>query len=171
MLETVRDGPRLVAALQRAADARRSPVVVLPVGGSPLGSALVAAHSGALAGERAGVGGVLRRGRAQCWCATSPSSTDTLELFAAGTACPRPAARIATVHDSGAERALVADLAHELGVPFAPLSPTRRCAGSTSLLDDGLIATNPLDLWGPAPRRVSCSVRACARWPTTRRCR
>ena len=54
---------------------------------------------------------------------------------------------IATVHDSGAERALVADLADELGVEFADLAPeTLTTIGS--LLDDGLAATNPLDVWG-----------------------
>ena len=45
---------------------------------------------------------------------------DTLELFSA----PRRSSGgdLATVHDSGAERALVADLAHDLGVQFADLA-------------------------------------------------
>ena len=47
--------------------------------------------------------------------------SDTIELFSAGRRA-RPGG-IATVHDSGAERALVADLAHELGVEFADLAP------------------------------------------------
>ena len=51
------------------------------------------------------------------------------------------------MHDSGAERALCADLAHDLGVEFADLGDTT-LATITDLLDDGLIATNPLDLWG-----------------------
>ena len=51
------------------------------------------------------------------------------------------------MHDSGAERALVADLAHELGVEFADLAPeTLTTIGG--MLDDGLAATNPLDVWG-----------------------
>ena len=50
VLETVRDGARLRACL-RAARAAGIEVVLLPVGGSPLGSSLVAAHSGAVAGE------------------------------------------------------------------------------------------------------------------------
>ncbi|HEX3906350.1 MAG TPA: acetate--CoA ligase family protein, partial [Mycobacteriales bacterium] len=52
-----------------------------------------------------------------------------------------------TVHDSGAERTLLADVAHELGVPFAAISATttQRLAG---LLDSGLEAVNPLDVWG-----------------------
>jgi acyl-CoA synthetase (NDP forming) len=51
------------------------------------------------------------------------------------------------VHDSGAERALVADLAHELEVPFADLAAgTLTALGG--MLDDGLAPTNPLDVWG-----------------------
>ena len=68
--------------LLRAADAD-VPVVVLPVGGSPTGRAMVAAHSGALAGEDAAweafcaaVGAVRVRDLAEF--------ADTIELFAAG---------------------------------------------------------------------------------------
>ena len=51
------------------------------------------------------------------------------------------------MHDSGLERAHTADLAAELGVPFAPLAPpthTRLAA----VLDPGLAPANPLDVWG-----------------------
>lgn len=147
LLETPRAVPRLRRALLRAAE-RGVPAVVLPVGGSPTGRAMVAAHSGALAGEDAAwqafcasVGAVLVGDLAEF--------TDTIELFAAGRR-PRGGAgsgAIATVHDSGAERALTADVAHALGVEFADLSPS--AVGALSdLLDDGLIATNPLDVWG-----------------------
>jgi acyl-CoA synthetase (NDP forming) len=54
---------------------------------------------------------------------------------------------IATVHDSGFERAHVADVAAAVGVPFAPLTETtkRRLA---AVLDPGLEPGNPLDVWG-----------------------
>ena len=71
---------------------------------------------------------------------------DTLELFASGRRAA-PGQGIATVHDSGLERAHTADLAAELGVPFAPLTPpthTRLAA----VLDPGLAPANPLDVWG-----------------------
>ena len=57
------------------------------------------------------------------------------------------AAGIATVHDSGLERAHAADLADALGVRYAQLSDatTTRLA---SLLDPGLVPGNPLDVWG-----------------------
>ena len=54
---------------------------------------------------------------------------------------------IATVHDSGLERAHVADVADELGVPFADISEATR-ARLAGLLDPGLAPGNPLDVWG-----------------------
>jgi acetate---CoA ligase (ADP-forming) len=145
LMETPRAAPRLRRALLRAAE-RDVPVVILPVGGSPTGSAMVAAHSGALAGGDAGwqafcdaVGAVRVRDLAEF--------ADTIELFSMGRRSNRAAGGIATVHDSGAERALTADLAHALGVEFATLSGHTAHAVE-ELLDEGLIATNPLDLWG-----------------------
>jgi acyl-CoA synthetase (NDP forming) len=143
LLETPRAVPRLRETLLRAAD-KDVPVVILTVGGSPRGRAMVAAHSGALAGEQAAW---------QAFCAATGAVqvgdlaefSDTLELFSAGRRA-KPGG-IATVHDSGAERALVADLAHELGVEFAGLS-AETLATISDMLDDGLAATNPLDVWG-----------------------
>ncbi len=118
LLETPRAVPRLRQALLRAAE-QDVPVVILTVGGSPRGRAMVAAHSGALAGEHAAW---------QAFCAATGAVhvtdlaefSDTLELFSAGRRAKRGG--IATVHDSGAERALLADLAHEMGVEFAELA-------------------------------------------------
>ena len=143
MMETPRSVTRLRRSLLRAAE-QDVPVVILTIGGSPRGRAMVAAHSGALAGEQAAW---------QAFCAAVGAVhvsdlaefTDTLELFSG-----RRAARgggIATVHDSGAERALAADLAHELGVQFADLADDTLTAVG-ALLDDGLLPTNPLDVWG-----------------------
>jgi acyl-CoA synthetase (NDP forming) len=147
VVEAIRDAPRLVAALTRASQ-RDIAVVMLPVGGSPLGAAMVSAHSGAIAGEFA-VWEALAELTGALLVSDLAELTDTLELLSVA----RPARRhgagvgIATVHDSGAERTLVADLADELGVPFAEIAPatTGRLAG---LLDEGLEASNPLDVWG-----------------------
>jgi acetate---CoA ligase (ADP-forming) len=143
LLETPRSVPRLRQALLRAAE-RDVPVVILTVGGSPRGGAMVAAHSGALAGERAAW---------QAFCDSTGAVhvsdlaefTDTLELFSAGRRSRGGA--VATVHDSGAERALLADLAHELAVPFAELADDT-LAAIGAVLDDGLSPSNPLDVWG-----------------------
>ncbi|MDT5010909.1 MAG: hypothetical protein QOH57_2526 [Mycobacterium sp.] len=143
LLETPRAVPRLRRSLLRAAE-QDVPVVILTVGGSPRGRDMVAAHSGALAGEHAAW---------QAFCAATGAVhvsdlaefTDTLELFSAGRRAR--AAGVATVHDSGAERALLADLAHELEVPFADLADDT-LATIGGMLDDGLAPTNPLDVWG-----------------------
>ncbi len=143
LLETPRAVPRLRQALLRAAE-QDVPVVILTVGGSPCGRAMVAAHSGALAGEHAAW---------QAFCAATGAVhvsdlaefSDTLELFSAGRRAKRGG--IATVHDSGAERALLADLAHEMGVEFADLAP-ETLATIGGMLEDGLAPTNPLDVWG-----------------------
>ena len=144
VLETVRDGPRLRAGLRAAREAGIE-VVLLPVGGSPLGSSLVAAHSGAVAGA-SGSWEALADDVAAHLVGDLAELGDTLAVLSSRR---RPVAGrgIATVHDSGAERSLVADLADSLGVPFAPLSAAT-CAALAARLDEGLEPGNPLDVWG-----------------------
>ena len=155
VLEAIRDAADLRAVLAEAL-AADVPAVLLSVGASEAGRALVSAHSGALAAADgawealAGAYGLHRvRDLAEL--------ADTLELFSvgrggsgrgrAGRRCPPGTAGIATVHDSGLERAHVADLAAELGVPFAPLGPATRDRLAAAL-DPGLAPDNPLDVWG-----------------------
>jgi acyl-CoA synthetase (NDP forming) len=144
VLEAIRDPAGLRTALETAL-VNDVPVVLLSVGLSQAGKHLVSAHSGALASADgawealAGAYGVHRvRDLAEL--------ADTLELFAAGRRC-RGKTGIATVHDSGLERAHVADLAAELGVPFAPIG--RATADRLAqVIDPGLKPGNPLDVWG-----------------------
>ena len=167
VLEAIREPGRLRAVLATAA-ARDTPVVLLTVGSSARGQAMVAAHSGALAAQDGGwealadAYGLHRVG-------DLAELADTLELFAIGRRARLPAASpgqagIATVHDSGLERAHTADLAEQLGVPYASIGePTlARLAG---LLDSGLEPANPLDIWGTgddAQRQVAGSLVALA---------
>jgi acyl-CoA synthetase (NDP forming) len=146
VLETMRDAPRLAACLEEAAN-RDIPVCALTVGTSVRGQALVDAHSGAIAGSDAGwealfsAYGVHR-------CSDLDELSDSLEAFAIGRRhVPGTGRGIATAHDSGAERVLVADLAERVGVRFAPLTePTLTRLEET--LDPGLVPMNPLDVWG-----------------------
>ncbi|HEY7359769.1 MAG TPA: acetate--CoA ligase family protein, partial [Streptosporangiaceae bacterium] len=170
VLEAIRD-PGLLQQVLATASAADIPVVLLTAGSSAAGRAMVTAHSGALAGldgsweALAGAYGVHRVG-------DFAEMADTLELFAVGRRVARPAqARppgagtgIAAVHDSGLERAHLADLADELGVPFAAISgATReRLAG---VLDPGLEPANPLDMWAgsrDAERQLTESLAALA---------
>ncbi len=175
VLEAIRDGAALERALGRAAD-RDIPVVLLTTGNSAGGRAMVAAHSGALAAADGGWE-ALARAYGVHRVGDLAELADTVELFAAGRraridavtgSAGRPAASasdsgsvpatgppgaaasqagIATVHDSGLERAHVADLADELDVPFAAIGPAT-IARLSELLDPGLVPANPLDVWG-----------------------
>ncbi len=74
---------------------------------------------------------------------------------------------IATVHDSGLERAHTVDIADRLGVPYASIgAPT--LARLASLLDPGLEPANPLDMWGTgsdAQQQLADSLVALAEDP------
>ncbi len=144
LIETVRRPDAFRAALAHAAD-REIPVIALKVGRTERSKSMVTAHSGALAGEDGAYEalfdayGVLR-------VATLDEMADAMELFSS----PRRVTTgggIASIHDSGGERALLVDLAADLGVPFARISDatTERIQAA---LDPGLEAANPLDAWG-----------------------
>jgi len=174
VLEAIRDAQALRAVLADAA-AGDVPVLLLTAGASAASRSLVAAHSGALAAgdgawqALASAYGVHRVG-------DLAELADALELFSLAKRSRRPAdlvdrsnagphggysvaagfpagrgdacgRGIATVHDSGFERAHVADVAATVGVPFAPISAAtkRRLA---AVLDPGLEPGNPLDVWG-----------------------
>jgi acetate---CoA ligase (ADP-forming) len=148
VLETIRDGDRLRRVLSRAAD-RDVPVVLLAAGSTAGGQAMVAAHSGALAGTD-GTWEALARAYGVHRVSDLAELADTVELFAAGRrACVTTVAGsgVATVHDSGLERAHVVDVAASVGIPFARIGPATT-ARLTALLDPGLTAGNPLDVWG-----------------------
>jgi len=151
VLEAIRDPGQLRRVLAVAA-ARDLPVVLLAAGRSAGGRAMVAAHSGALA---AGDGSweALARAYGVHRVGDLAELTDTLELFAIGRriARTRPGAGtgrgLASVHDSGLERAHAADLAEDIGVPFAAIGETT-AARLAEILDPGLTPANPLDVWG-----------------------
>jgi acyl-CoA synthetase (NDP forming) len=157
-IETVRD-PGGFRAAMAAARERDVPVVALKVGREALTRRMVAAHSGALAGEDGAyealfeADGVLR-------VESLDEMADTLALFEGGRRAGPGG--LASVHDSGGERALLVDSAATVGVRLAEISPEteRRMA---ELLDEGLAAVNPLDFWGTgkdAPAVITGCIRA-----------
>jgi acyl-CoA synthetase (NDP forming) len=145
VLEAIRDPAELKTALQTALETD-VPVVLLSVGLSQAGQALVSAHSGALAAAD-GAWEALARAYGLHRVRDLAELADTLELFASRRRCARKSEGIATVHDSGLERAHVADLAAELGVPFAPIGPAT-ADRLAQAIDPGLKPGNPLDVWG-----------------------
>ncbi|HSR26034.1 MAG TPA: CoA-binding protein, partial [Candidatus Eisenbacteria bacterium] len=149
-VETMRDVAGLRRELERAAR-QDVAVVALAAGSSPVGRAMVGAHSGAVAGESAGWEALF--GAYGVHPARDLDElVNTLELLAVGRRPRRrtPTARrhgIATVHDSGGERALAADIAHTLRLPFAEID-AGTSARLAAALDEGMVAANPLDVWG-----------------------
>ena len=118
-LETVRDPQGFAAALAKA-NARNIPVVALKVGRSVGGARMAATHSGAIAGDAAAYQALFER--------YGVASVDSIEELATSLmmfAQPHPVGPggLATIHDSGGERALTLDLAEAAGVPYAEVSP------------------------------------------------
>jgi acyl-CoA synthetase (NDP forming) len=141
-LETVREPTAFRAALAKAAT-RAIPVVALNVGRAPAARAMVAAHSGALAGEE-GAYQALFDAYGVARVATLDELADTCELLAGRRAAP---GGLAAIHDSGGERAHLLDAAERVRVPFAVISEATR-ARLAAVLEPGLPPTNPLDAWG-----------------------
>jgi len=142
-LETVRDPETFRTALAEAAE-RDIPVVALKVGRSRQGARLAQAHSGALAGADAAYQALFDYYGAQR-VTSLDEMLDTLELLGTGLRAPTPTA--SALLDSGGERAMLVDLADQVGVVFTDLhEDTKRKIGA--VLEPGLEAANPLDAWG-----------------------
>ncbi|MEA2520924.1 MAG: hypothetical protein QOI81_570 [Actinomycetota bacterium] len=144
LLETVRDPAGFRGQLARAAYLR-IPVIALKVGRTEGSKAMVTAHSGALAGEH-GAYEALFDAYGVLEVDTLDEMADTIELMSA----PRRVSGgrgIASIHDSGGERAMFVDIAHDLGVPFADIADETRMRIQDGL-DPGVFAANPLDAWG-----------------------
>jgi acetate---CoA ligase (ADP-forming) len=142
-IETVRDPSGFRDALAIASE-RDVPVVALKVGREERTRELVQAHSGALAGED-GAYEALFDAYGVSRVESLDEMADTLALFAAGRRAGPGA--LASVHDSGGERALLIDAAASVGVPLAEISD-ETAKRMEALLDPGLPPVNPLDFWG-----------------------
>jgi len=142
-LETIRDTDTFLAALEEAVE-RDVPVVALKSGRSERGARLAQAHSGALAGDNAAVDAVLDRYGVRR-VTSIDEMMDTLEILSSGM---RPERRgVASVLDSGGQRAHMVDLAEAVGVEFADIEEATQ-ARLAAVLEPGLDPINPLDAWG-----------------------
>ncbi|HET7235653.1 MAG TPA: acetate--CoA ligase family protein [Actinomycetota bacterium] len=156
-IETIRD-PAGFRHAMRLAHERDVPVVALKVGREALTRKMVTAHSGALAGEDGAyealfeADGVLR-------VESLDELGDALALFASGRRAGPGG--LASVHDSGGERALLVDSAAAVGVSLARISEAT-AARMAELLDEGLDPVNPLDFWGTG-RDATEVVTGCIR--------
>jgi len=141
-METVRDPDGFIAALEKA-NARDIPIVAVKIGRTEAAARLAQSHSGAMAGNDAAYEALFDRYGVMRVNAIDELAS-TLTMFAQ----PHRAGPggLATIHDSGGERALLVDLADDAGVAFADLAP-ETLATIKPLLGPGLPAVNPLDAW------------------------
>jgi acetate---CoA ligase (ADP-forming) len=155
-METARNPAGLARELARA----RSlgiPVVALKVGRTELSAKLTVSHSGAIAGQDGVYDAIFERHGVHRVRDMDELAT-TLILFAQ----PHElgAGGLVSIHDSGGERQLLIDLAHDARVPLTQLTPaSTRTLGS--LLDPGLPAVNPLDAWSTGGPDADVNMQNC----------
>jgi acyl-CoA synthetase (NDP forming) len=141
-METARNPQGLARAFAKAQQ-RRIPIVVLKVGRTELAARLTVSHSGAMAGNDAVFQALFDRYGVQRVHDMNELAT-ALIMFAQ----PHPVAAggLVSIHDSGGERQLLIDLAHDAQVPLTEIS-SATTNKLVSLLDPGLPPVNPLDAW------------------------
>jgi len=142
-MEAARNPEGMIAAFRKASD-KGIPVVALKVGRTELSARLAVSHSGAIAGRDDSYQALFDRYGVQRVADMTELAT-ALIMFAQ----PHPVAAggLVSIHDSGGERQLLIDLADNLTVPLAQITPSTKARLET-LLDPGLPPVNPLDAWG-----------------------
>ncbi len=146
-LETVRDPQRFEQALALA-ESHHIPVVVLKVGRSEAAARMALTHTGAIAGNDGAYEALFHR-YGVIRTRTLDEMTAVLLLLQGGRKMGNGS--LATMHDSGGEREMIADLADDIGIKFADLdaATVKRLEAN---LDPGLEPDNPLDAWGTGHR-------------------
>jgi len=142
-METARRPEGMAAAFAKA-QRKGIPVVVLKVGRTELSARLTVSHSGAIAGRDDAYQALFDRHGVQRVQDMDELAT-TLMMFAQ----PHPVAAggLVSIHDSGGERQLLIDLADDMNVALAAITPNT-VQRLQDLLDPGLPPVNPLDAWG-----------------------
>ena len=143
-LETLRD-PELFGKAAVEAAERGIRVIVLKVGRSDGGRSLVAAHTGALAGEDAVYDALFRRYgilRAR----DLDEMVETAVLLSSYPTAPVDRG-VVTITLSGGEAALIADVGTELGLQFGALSKSTISAIKPAF-PTFFTPRNPVDAWG-----------------------
>ena len=155
-METARNPKGLQRAFEKAQQ-RRIPIVALKVGRTELSARLTVSHSGAIAGDDGAYQALFDRYGVQRVADMDQLAT-ALIMFAQPHT-PGPGGLV-SIHDSGGERQLLIDLAHDAALPLTVLSDdtTRKLK---SLLDPGLPAVNPLDGWSTGGAQYDVTMQQC----------
>lgn len=155
-VETARNPRGFRAALSKAAQ-RRIPVVALKVGRTEKAAQLTVSHSGAMAGDDATYEALFDRYGVQRVKDQDEFAT-TLIMFAE--LHPVAAGGLVTLHDSGGERQLLVDLAHDADVPLTELAESTVEALKLEL-DAELPPVNPLDAWSRGGPQAGEAMTRC----------
>ncbi|MGE5320247.1 MAG: GNAT family N-acetyltransferase, partial [Hyphomicrobiaceae bacterium] len=155
-IEGIRDARRFMSALR--ATARFKPIVMVKVGRHATGARAVLSHTGALVGSDAVFDALVRR-------AGVVRVNTILQLFASARALSthiQPTGnRLAIVTNGGGPGVMATDLAVDLGVRMAELSPATITA-LNDVLPGNWSQANPLDIIGDATaERYRAAVDAC----------
>jgi len=158
LLEAVRDVPAFVDALERSRELS-IPVVITSLGRTEKSARLARSHSGAIVGDHAAFAAMCRRHGA-ILCRDADEMIVTAMLFAAGYRVDGGA--LSSMLDSGGMREQMVDLAEEIGVEFAEITP-RTTEVLKSQLEAGLEAVNPMDGMGALGRNSMQTFLACGK--------
>ena len=155
-VEAIREPERFVAALEKA-NRQGTPVVVAKVGRTEEGARLAATHSGAMAGDDTAFDAVCRR-----YAVLRADDLDTLMSCAQILALKRKVGEgaLAALLDSGGLRELMIDLAADIGLDFAALTP-ETVGALEARLDFGLEPVNPLDAAGRYNENLGVVIGDC----------
>lgn len=157
-LETVRDVPGFVAALERACRLQ-IPVVITKVGRTEKSARFALSHSGAIIGDHQAFVALCQR-YGVLLCDDADEMIASAMLFAAGF---RVSSRgIASMLDSGGMREQMIDLAEDCQLEFAAIS-TETTAVLEENLEAGLEAVNPMDGMGALNNRIASTYLECGK--------
>jgi acetyltransferase len=157
-IEGIHDARRFMSALR--ATSRFKPIVMVKVGRHATGAKAAQSHTGALVGSDAVFDALVRR-------AGVVRVNTILQLFASARALSthiRPTGnRLAIVTNGGGPGVMATDLAVDMGVRMAELSPAT-LAALDAVLPPNWSRGNPLDIIGDATaERYKAAVDACLR--------
>ncbi len=158
ILETVRDVPTFVAALDQAR-ARSIPVVITRLGRTEKSAQLALSHSGAIVGDHEAFIALCRRYEA-ILCRDADEMIVTAMLFAAGLRVA--GGGLASMLDSGGMREQMIDLAQDYGLDFAQISDATTGV-LRAHLETGLEAINPMDGMGALGRNTGQTYLECGK--------
>jgi acyl-CoA synthetase (NDP forming) len=154
-VEELRDIPKFWRAAVRALRAGK-PIVALKSGASEIGSQMTLHHTGSAAGVDAFYQAMFDR-LGVVRVRSIPEMLESLKMFCTSGALPGN--RLGVLTCSGADSAMAADCASELGFELPPLSPAQR-ANFQEYIADFVNLTNPFDfntqIWGKPELEVRC---------------